>query len=243
MPSILGIKQISLLEQFSLDLEDKLKTEIIRITALFEENINTVNKNYNEEIMFYKNKVNIMEEQHVKDIELLKNNHSRVLEEIKSEHALHIEYLKQFHKREMEISADGQLYSKKLDNGIEILNSTATVLQEVNEKINKESDVISIARQSSIESREKEIIHSMPHAISGTLYTRFYGRPMVICAIGVKISTPFPPRLNVHRELNLTDKRQFVDGLLRPGTEIGDMCHVYGLLYFATLLYLCYILY
>lgn len=99
-----------------------------------------------------------MEEQHNKDIQLIKEQHGRVAEEIREEHASHIEYLKQFNKRENELLADGHLYSRKLDTSIEMLNSNTKFLQGVQEKINQDSDVISIARQSSVESREKEII-------------------------------------------------------------------------------------
>lgn len=99
-----------------------------------------------------------MEEQHSQDIQLIKEQHVKVLEEIRQEHASHIEYLKQFSKRENELLIDGQLYSQKLDTSIEMLNSNSKLLQNVQDKINHSSDIISVARQSSIESREKEII-------------------------------------------------------------------------------------
>ncbi|XP_018564560.1 intracellular protein transport protein USO1-like [Anoplophora glabripennis] len=151
-------KQISLIEKSSETLEERLKNEVNYVTNMYEDKINNINKNYNEEISYYKQKISTTEEQNSKNIELIKEHHAKVLEELKEDHVTQIEYLKQFNKRETELLASGQFFSQKLNTSIEMLTDNTKLLQGVQEKINNDSDAISVARQSSIESREKEII-------------------------------------------------------------------------------------
>ncbi|KAJ8941283.1 hypothetical protein NQ318_016948 [Aromia moschata] len=149
-------KQIALLEKSTEMLEEKLNNEITTLSKHFEEKINTINRNCNEEISYYKQKIITIEEQHNSEIKLIKENHIQAVEEMKRDHVTQIQYLKEFKQQEKDLLKDGLIYAQKLDSSIEILNSNTKALEVVQDKLINNYDIISTARENSIESKEKK---------------------------------------------------------------------------------------
>nr|CAI5821554.1 unnamed protein product [Callosobruchus analis] len=151
-------KQLDVLENSAKTMEQKLKDDMKNMVEMFEDKLQNVRDKLGEEVDFYRDKLKTIQEQHIEEIKLLKDNHNRVIEELKSEHSTQIEYIKQLKNQEAIVFDGSEMYSKKLDNNLETLTLNTHILQNLGEKVSQNYNVLAKSRESTIESKEKEII-------------------------------------------------------------------------------------
>lgn len=151
-------KQLDIIEKSTVNVEENLKNEIKNVSSLFEEKVNNLKATYEEETIYYKEKLKYMAEQHSNEIKLLKEIQNQKLEELKSEHAMQIDYIKEMKQKETNLLNEGHVLSQKIDAGIEMLGHNVKVVHEIEEKVNQRYDVLASARERSIQSKEKEVI-------------------------------------------------------------------------------------
>nr|XP_023014910.1 fas-binding factor 1-like [Leptinotarsa decemlineata] len=151
-------KQIDLVEKSSSALEDKLQNELKTMSEIFDEKVTALRKKHEEEIAHYEEKMKECKQKHSEEIKSLRDNHRKVIEEIKLDHDNQIDYIKEMKRKEQNILENGSILTEKIDSGIEMLTSSTKTLQEIEEKVYQTHDVLAIAREKSIESKEKEIV-------------------------------------------------------------------------------------
>ncbi|VEN63364.1 unnamed protein product, partial [Callosobruchus maculatus] len=150
-------KQLDVLENSAKAMEQKLKDDMKNMAEMFESKLHNVRDKLGEEIDFYREKLKTVQEQHMDEIKLLKDNHNRVIEELKSEHSTQIEYIKQMKNQEASMFDGSEMYSTKLESNLETLALNTHILQSLGEKVSQNYDVLAKSRESTIESKEKEI--------------------------------------------------------------------------------------
>ncbi|CAG9859178.1 unnamed protein product [Phyllotreta striolata] len=150
-------KQLDLIEKSSSNVEESLKIEMKNVSDLLEGKVNNIKANYEEEIAYYKEKLKSMEEQHAKELKLAKEMHDRRFEELKAEHLTQIDYIKEMKEKEMKLIDEGQVLSQKIDSGIAMLGQNVKILCDIEGKVNQRSDVVTLAREQSLQSKEQEI--------------------------------------------------------------------------------------
>nr|CAH7725765.1 unnamed protein product [Callosobruchus chinensis] len=151
-------KQLDLLESSAKTVEQKLKDDMNNMAEMFESKLQNVKDKVGEEIEFYRDKLKTVQEQHKDEIKLLKDHHNRVIEELKSEHSTQIEYIKQMKNHEANVFDGSEMYSKKLESNLETLTLNTHILQNLGEKVSQNYDILAKSRESTIESKEKEIM-------------------------------------------------------------------------------------
>lgn len=139
-------------------MEAKLRDEMTNMAQLFEEKLNSHKEKYEEEINYYREKLKLMEEQHQDELKILKENHTRVVAEVRNEYAMQLENIKLMKQREGELLNDGQVFSQKLDRNIETLTHNTKALLNMEETLMQGHDAFRMARESSLQAKEKEII-------------------------------------------------------------------------------------
>ncbi|XP_072393608.1 uncharacterized protein twy isoform X2 [Diabrotica undecimpunctata] len=151
-------KQMDLIERGSVSVEENLRNELKNITSFFEEKFSTFKVNNEEQITYYKEKMETMEEQHRNEMKLLKDVYTQKLEDIKAEHVMQIDYIKEMKQRETSLLGEGPVLTQKVDAGIELLGHNVRLLQGIEEKVIQNYDVLALAREQSIQTKEKEIL-------------------------------------------------------------------------------------
>ncbi|CAG9833786.1 unnamed protein product [Diabrotica balteata] len=142
----------------SVNVEENLRNELKNITSFFKEKFSAFKVNNEEQITYYKEKMETMEEQHRNEIKLLKDVYTQKLEDIKAEHVMQIDYIKEMKQRETSFLGEGPVLTQKIDAGIELLGHNVKVLQGIEEKVIQNYDVLALAREQSIQTKEKEIL-------------------------------------------------------------------------------------
>ncbi|KAG5896351.1 hypothetical protein JTB14_005829 [Gonioctena quinquepunctata] len=151
-------KQIDLAEKSASAMEEKLQNELKIMSEMFDEKLKVLKSKHEEEFAHGKEKMKALEEQHNDEIKSFKENRSRIVEEMKMDHETQIIYIKEMKQREHDVLSNGNMFAEKIDSGIEMLTNSTRTLQEIEEKVFRTNDVLLIAREKSIESKEKEII-------------------------------------------------------------------------------------
>ncbi|CAH1155719.1 unnamed protein product [Phaedon cochleariae] len=151
-------KQLDMAEKSNSALEERLQNELKNISQMLEEKIKSMRNKYEEELSYYEERNRTIEEQYQNEIRLLKEKHTVNIEEIKHDHSTQIEYIKEMMRKESNLLGDGHMFTQRIDSGIEMLSKSTKILQEMEEKVAQNYDVLTMARENSIESKEKEII-------------------------------------------------------------------------------------
>ncbi|XP_028134917.1 fas-binding factor 1-like [Diabrotica virgifera virgifera] len=151
-------KQMDLIERGSVSVEENLRNELKNITSFFEEKFNTFKVNNEEQITYYKEKMETMEEQHRNEMKVVKDVYTQKLDDIKAEHVMQIDYIKEMKQKETSLLDEGHVLTQKLDTGINLLGHNVKVLQGIEEKVIHNYDVLALAREQSIQTKEKEIL-------------------------------------------------------------------------------------
>lgn len=149
------------MEQSATAVEKQLKDEIADLNQRHQEKIENIYKEHEEELAKHKIKLEDLSERHKNEIELVRGNQDRVVEEIKYEYNSIIENIKQTKLSETELLGNATNYSEKLENNLQVLGSNSKILLEVREKIEKDYNILSLAREESIKTKENEIASNL----------------------------------------------------------------------------------
>lgn len=107
--------------------------------------------------MRYKQKLQEINEQHTLEINSLNEIHSRIVDEIKQEYSQLLENLKEAKKAENMALENASTYTQHLHTNIQLLESNSKFLTEINSKIEREHNVITITREETLRRKEEEI--------------------------------------------------------------------------------------
>ncbi|XP_057652983.1 fas-binding factor 1-like [Diorhabda carinulata] len=151
-------KQMDMVEKSAANVEENVQKELKNLEDLYDKKLQNFKTNYDEEISYYKEKIKILEEQYKNEIKIIKDVHAEKIDELKSEHAVQIDYIKQMKTKEDNLLREGHELSQKIDTGINILGNNLQILQGIEDKVIKNYDVLALAREQSIQAKEKEII-------------------------------------------------------------------------------------
>ncbi|KAF2902590.1 hypothetical protein ILUMI_03597 [Ignelater luminosus] len=150
-------KQISLLESSMDAVENRLKTELTNLSEQFRNTVENIKKDHETEIDKYKQKLQEMTTLHVNEIKLIRENHNRIIEEIKYEYSSMVENMKQVKQTESSVLDNANTYSQKLDSNLEILDTNSKILIGIQERVQQDYGVLSLAREESLKAKEEEI--------------------------------------------------------------------------------------
>ncbi|XP_050301489.1 fas-binding factor 1 isoform X2 [Anthonomus grandis grandis] len=150
-------KQISLLEKSLEQVEQRLSQEMENIQKVSEEKVKNSQRQHQEDLQTWILKVQQLSQKHQEELQELKENHSKQAREIKMEFLEQIERIKEQREREQDLFKEGAEISRKLNDGVERLERNEEILDKLQEKAVRDYDVLSIARERSIENKEREI--------------------------------------------------------------------------------------
>ncbi|KAH0998618.1 putative leucine-rich repeat-containing protein DDB_G0290503 [Dendroctonus ponderosae] len=150
-------KQISLLEKSSAKVEERLSEEIENSTKLYQEKIDNLKREHSDELKHWTDRMKSIDQKHQEDLENIKENHGRMIREVKDEFLDQLERFKEQRSHETELFAHSADYSQLLTASVEKLQKNEQVLGNIQEKVVTDYGVLSIARERSIENKEKEL--------------------------------------------------------------------------------------
>ncbi|CAG9761485.1 unnamed protein product [Ceutorhynchus assimilis] len=151
-------KQISLMEKSSEQLEHRLSQEIENISKLHTEKLENLKTQHKEEINFWTEKIENLNQKHKEELDIVRENQNRIIREVKDEFLDQIERFKEQKIRETDLFASSSEVSQKLDSSMEKLHKNEEMLEHIQEKIVNDYNILSVARERSIENKEKEIL-------------------------------------------------------------------------------------
>ena len=110
-----------------------------------------------EEMKSWTEKIRNIEENHKEEINHVKDNHVRVLSEIKDEFLDQVELFKERNNRESERFSNCADISQKLSLSVDKLQKNEQILENLQDKVVNDYSILRVARERSIENKEKEI--------------------------------------------------------------------------------------
>lgn len=134
-----------------------MSEEIENSTKLYQEKIDYLKHEHSEELKHWTDRMKSIDQKHQEDLESMKENHSRMIREVKDEFLDQLERFKEHRSHETELFAHSADYSQLLTASVEKLQKNEQTLGSIQEKVVTDYGVLSIARERSIESKEKEL--------------------------------------------------------------------------------------
>ncbi|KAK4876733.1 hypothetical protein RN001_009239 [Aquatica leii] len=150
-------KQINILENSMETVENRLKLEFANLSEQFSKTIEALKTEHDAEVNKYKTKLHETSQTHENEIKQIRDNHNRIIDEIKHEYSTMIENLKQIKRNETAIMDNADVYTKKLDNNLEMLDVNSKVLNEIRGKVQQDYGVLNLVREESLKTKEEEI--------------------------------------------------------------------------------------
>lgn len=88
---------------------------------------------------------------------MLREDYKRIIDEIKHEHSIQIENFKKLKDYENNLMNDSRNYSEKLDVTLSELSNNSKVLLKLQENVQNDYGVLSLARENSLQVKEKQV--------------------------------------------------------------------------------------
>ncbi|XP_066249806.1 fas-binding factor 1 [Euwallacea similis] len=150
-------KQLNLLEKSAESIEQRLNEEIAAISKLHEDKLANLKSQHLEEIKFYSDKISNLDLKHKEEINSFKQHQSTVIADIKIEFQDRLERLNEQRSRENELFSGSADLSQKLSSSLDKLGRNEEILGQLQDKVFKDYDILSLARERSIENKERDV--------------------------------------------------------------------------------------
>ncbi|XP_066138019.1 fas-binding factor 1 [Euwallacea fornicatus] len=150
-------KQLNLLEKSADSMEQRLSEEIAAASKLHEDKLANLKSQHIEEIKFYTDKLSNLDLQHKEEIDVFKQHQSILIADIKNEFLDKLERLNEQRTRENELFSGSADLSQKLSFSLDKLDRNEEILGQLRDKVVKDYDILSLARERSIENKERDV--------------------------------------------------------------------------------------
>ena len=145
------------------------------MSKVYEAKFEELKFHHKEEVKSFEEKLRKLEENHTEEMENVKQNHLRVLSEVKNEYFDQIERFKENKIKEQELYAKSDDFLRTLNSSADKLDRSENILETLQEKVVRDYSVLSMAREKTLEAKEKEVICKYTKQIFVSLYVFYIG--------------------------------------------------------------------
>ncbi|XP_076272756.1 uncharacterized protein LOC143204166 [Rhynchophorus ferrugineus] len=150
-------KQLNLLEKSAEQMEQRLQEEIEALTKAYEDKLSGIKGQHVQELEQLSEKLKNLEQKHREELSNARDDQNRLIREAKQEFLDQLDRIKEQTSRERDLLADGSEISQRLSKSADKLERNEEILEKLQEKVLLDYNVLSTARERSIETKEKEV--------------------------------------------------------------------------------------